>query len=49
MLIVLIGLVLTAVLLVKLGSWNANHAAELGTMSDSWMAAYQASRHASSI
>ena len=49
MLIVSLGLVLTTVLLVKLGAWNARHAAELGWMSDQWVAAYQASRHASSI
>ena len=49
MFVVLICLALTTVLLMKLGAWNAQHRAELGTMSQQWMTAYQASRHASSI
>jgi hypothetical protein len=49
MLILTLGLVLTAILLAKVGYWGKRHAADLGSMSHQWVAAYQSSRHASSI
>jgi hypothetical protein len=49
MLILTFGVVLTAILLARVGYWGKQHAADLGSMSHQWVAAYQASQHASSI
>jgi hypothetical protein len=49
MLILTLGLILTAILLANVGYWGKRHAADLGWMSHQWVAAYHASRHASSI
>jgi hypothetical protein len=50
MLIVTVGAVLTAALLARAAyRGTANAAADLGSMSHSWVAAYQASLPASSI
>lgn len=49
MLIVTLGLMLTVILLWNLGYWGRLHAAELGTMSQRWLASYQASQPASSM
>lgn len=47
MLIVTLGLVLTAILLGKVGHWGRMRAADLGSMSHQWMAAHNASRPSS--
>jgi hypothetical protein len=49
MLIVTLGLVLTTVLVAKVGQWTRLQAADLGSMSHSWVAAHNASQHASSF
>jgi hypothetical protein len=49
MLLVTLGLVLTTILVAKVGSWTRVHAADPGSMSHQWVAAHQASQHASSI
>ncbi len=46
MLILALGLGLTAVLLVKVGYRHGSHATALGSMSQSWVAAYNASQPA---
>jgi hypothetical protein len=48
MLIVTLGLVLTTVLVAKVGHWTRVNAADLGSMSQQWVAAHLASQHASS-
>jgi hypothetical protein len=48
MLMVTLGLVLTTVLVAKVGYWTRLHAADLGSMSQQWVAAHLASQHASS-
>ena len=49
MLIVTLGLVLTAILLAKVGYWSREHAAGFGSMSQHWVAAYNASQPSSSM
>jgi hypothetical protein len=49
MLVFALGLGLTVVLLAKVSQWQRSHAAELGSMSHQWVAAFHASAHASSI
>ena len=49
MLIVTLGLVLTTILVAKVGYWTKLNAADLGSMSHQWVAAHQASQHASSM
>jgi len=49
MFIVTLGLVLTTILVAKVGHWTRLNAADLGSMSDQWVAAHQASQHASSM
>lgn len=44
MLILSIGFVLTTALILKAGAWSRRHAAELGSMSDGWVASNNASR-----
>lgn len=44
-----LGCVFTAALLLKLGYIGGMQAAELGSVSDQWVAAYRASEPASSI
>jgi hypothetical protein len=48
MLIFALGLGLTAVLLAQVGYWGRMRAAELGSMSQQWMAAHNASQPSSS-
>lgn len=48
-LILTLGLVLTAVLVVKVWSLAGLHAVDLGSMSRQWVAAYNASQPASSL
>jgi hypothetical protein len=48
MLILTLSLGLTAILLVQMGSWSRIRAAELGSMSHQWTAAYNASQPSSS-
>lgn len=49
MLIAIIGFVLTAILLAKLRLWSRRNLPDLGWMSHQWVAAHQASQHASSM
>lgn len=49
MLILSLGLMMTVVLLASAGYWNKHHAAELGWMSEQWVAAHIAAQPASSI
>jgi hypothetical protein len=49
MLILTLGLVLTTVLVAKVGYWTRLNAADLGSMSHQWVAAHHASQHASSM
>ncbi len=46
---VAIGLVLTAVVVAKVASGSGGRTPDLGWMSDQWLAAYNASRHAPSL
>jgi hypothetical protein len=48
MLIFTLSLGLTAILLAQMGSWSRMRAADFGSMSHQWMAAYNASRPSSS-
>jgi hypothetical protein len=43
------GLVLTAFLVAKVASGSGGSTTDLGSMSDQWLASYNASRHAPSI
>jgi hypothetical protein len=47
MLIVIIGLVLTMMLIAKIGLWTRENAADMGSMSQQWVQAHLASQHAS--
>jgi hypothetical protein len=49
MLILALGLGLTAVLLVKVAQWHGAHAADLGSMSHQWVRTFQATEPASSL
>lgn len=49
MLLVTLGLVLTTILLAKVGLWSREQAAGFGSMSQQWVAAYNASQPASSM
>jgi hypothetical protein len=49
LLVTTLGLVLTTILVAKLGNWTRLNAADLGSMSHQWVAAHQASQHASSM
>ena len=49
MLTLTVGLMLTAALLMKVGYWGRLRAAELGSMSHNWVAAYNASQPSSSL
>lgn len=48
MLILTLGLVLTAILLAQVGYWSRLRAADLGSMSHQWTAAHNASQPSSS-
>lgn len=48
MLILTLGLALTAILLAKVGYWGRMRAADPGSMSHQWMAAHNASQPSSS-
>jgi hypothetical protein len=48
MLILTLGLVLTAILLAQVGYWSSVRTADLGSMSHQWTAAYNASQPSSS-
>jgi hypothetical protein len=48
MLILTLGLVLTAILLAQVSYWSRLRAADLGSMSHQWTAAYNASQPSSS-
>lgn len=48
MLILTLGLVLTSILLAQVGYWSRMRAADLGSMSHQWTAAYNASQPSSS-
>jgi hypothetical protein len=43
------GLVLTAVLIARVTSGSGGGTPDLGSMSDQWLASYNASRHAPSV
>lgn len=49
MLIMALGLGLTAVLVTKLAQWHGTQAADLGSMSDQWVRSFQATQPASSL
>ena len=49
MLVLALGLGLTAVLIASASRWHGSYAVDLGSMSHQWIAAHQASQHASSI
>ena len=49
MLVITVGLMFTVVLLAKVGYWSMPRAADLGSMSHQWVAAYNASRPSSSV
>lgn len=49
MLTLTVVLMLTAALLAKMGYWGRLRAAELGSMSHQWVAAYNASQPSSSL
>jgi len=49
MLILALGLGLTAVLLVKVVQWHGAHAADLGSMSHHWVRSFHATQPASSL
>jgi hypothetical protein len=44
-----LGLVLTALLVMKVAHRSGGRTPDLGSMSDQWIAAYNASRHAPSL
>jgi hypothetical protein len=48
MLVLALGLGLTAVLVVNLARWRDSRPPDLGAMSNQWVAAYNSSPHASS-
>jgi hypothetical protein len=49
MLTITVGLMFTVALLAKVGYWGRLRAADLGSMSHQWVAAYNASRPSSSV
>ena len=49
MLVLALGLGLTMVLLGSMARWRGARAADLGGMSDQWIAAYNTSPHSSSL
>jgi hypothetical protein len=49
MLILALGLGLTAVLVVRVAQWHATQAADLGSMSHQWVRSFQATEPASSL
>ena len=49
MLVLALGLGLTAVLLSSMARWRGSRSADLGAMSDRWVAAYNTSPHSSSV
>lgn len=49
MLILALGLGLTAVLVAKIAQWHGAQAADLGSMSHQWVRSFQATQPASSL
>ena len=49
MLVFMVSLVLTAMLITKLGHRASFRPSDLGSMSTSWLAAHRAAQHASSL
>ena len=48
MLVIVLGVVLTAIIVAKVGYRSGAHSLDFGTMSHQWLAAYNASRPSSS-
>ena len=49
MLVLALGLGLTLVLLGSMARWRGSRTADLGAMSDQWIASYNTSPHSSSV
>ena len=49
MLVVALGVGLTAILLAKVAHWHATNAADLGSMSHQWVRTFQATEPVSSL